>query len=106
MNSYDGTRIPPGWNHWNGLLRNSRFYNYTLNVNGKLTRYGHDYHKDYFTNVITRQSMKYFATHALKTNDQPLFMVVSHAAPHGPEDGAPQHANDFKDTKAPRYVVL
>ena len=33
---YDGKRVPVGWGEWNGLLRNSRFYNYSLNVNGKI----------------------------------------------------------------------
>uniref|UniRef100_A0A069DML9 Sulf extracellular sulfatase n=1 Tax=Clytia hemisphaerica TaxID=252671 RepID=A0A069DML9_9CNID len=103
LNNYDGGRVPPGWDHWNALRGNSRFYNYTLNINGKLKRHNHEYKKDYFTNVITDQSMDYFTKHSLKANDKPLFMVVSHSAPHGPEDGAPHHYDKFPDAKAPRH---
>merc|ERR1719334_2626790 len=34
LNKYSGQHVPTGWGEWNGLVRNSRFYNYSLNVNG------------------------------------------------------------------------
>lgn len=102
LNSYDGQRVPPGWDNWSGLIRNSKFYNYTLNVNGRLVRHYADYKNDYFTNVMTRESLKYFTSHTMKTNAKPLFMVVSYSATHGPEDAAPQHQHYFPNVKAPR----
>ena len=103
LNRYDGKRVPPGWNEWSGLVRNSRYYNYTLNINGKLERHGNDPEKDYFTNVITQKSIDYFEKQTQKNHEKPLFMVVAHAAPHGPEDGAPKYQKYYPDAKAPRF---
>ena len=52
MNRYDGGRIPDGWDEWSGLIRNSKFYNYTLNVNGEKVAHGNDYAKDYFPGIL------------------------------------------------------
>ena len=34
LNKYGGKHVPAGWDEWVGLKGNSKFYNYTLNVNG------------------------------------------------------------------------
>lgn len=34
--------------------KNSKYYNYTLSVNGKAQKHGADYSKDYLTDVLVR----------------------------------------------------
>uniref|UniRef100_A0A8D3E704 N-acetylglucosamine-6-sulfatase n=1 Tax=Scophthalmus maximus TaxID=52904 RepID=A0A8D3E704_SCOMX len=46
--------VPPGWNYWVGLEKNSKYYNYTLSINGKAKTHGADYSKDYLTDVLDK----------------------------------------------------
>uniref|UniRef100_A0A3B4GG04 N-acetylglucosamine-6-sulfatase n=2 Tax=Haplochromini TaxID=319058 RepID=A0A3B4GG04_9CICH len=91
--------IPPGWSYWVGLDKNSKYYNYTLSVNGKAQKHGADYSKDYLTDLLANMSLDFLQ---YKTSYQPFFMMVSTPAPHSPWTAAPQYQKRFNNTKAPR----
>ena len=106
LNKYDGHYIPFGWEEWNGLLMNSKFYNYTLNRNGRRVRHGNDYERDYYPDSIANDTMDFLRRMSLpdshpdfpakrKSADQPWLLVVSFPSPHGPEDSAPQYSQMF-----------
>ncbi|CAG7838196.1 unnamed protein product [Allacma fusca] len=59
LNKYDGSHIPQGWDEWNTLLMNSRFYNYTINRNGRKFRYGNNYQFDYYPDLITNDTLDF-----------------------------------------------
>lgn len=90
--------IPPGWSYWAALEKNSRYYNYTLSVNGKARKHGADYSKDYLTDLLANMSVE-FLQHKF---EQPFFMMVSTPAPHSPWTPAPQYQGRFMLQKAPR----
>uniref|UniRef100_A0A914DWT6 Uncharacterized protein n=1 Tax=Acrobeloides nanus TaxID=290746 RepID=A0A914DWT6_9BILA len=102
LNEYDGSYIPPGWTSWMGQIKNSRFYNYTINLNGVKIKHGFDYEEDYFTDRITNQTLEFIQDHVMHHAEDPFLAVVSYPAPHGPEDPAPQYSHLFDGVETHR----
>lgn len=93
LNKYNGSHIPAGWQEWAGLIKNSRYYNYTVMRNGNFVKYGDQYPTDYYPHVITNEGVQFLKKS--RGSEQPMMLVLSYPAPHGPEDSAPEHAHRF-----------
>ncbi|XP_071121002.1 N-acetylglucosamine-6-sulfatase-like isoform X1 [Mytilus edulis] len=92
--------IPPGWDWWNGLVGNSRYYNYHLSVNGTKEAHGSDPNKDYLTDLINRRATEFL--YQQSTEAGPFFMMLSTPASHAPFTPAPKYKDNFADKQAPR----
>ncbi|XP_037078777.1 extracellular sulfatase Sulf-2-like [Pollicipes pollicipes] len=106
MNRYEGEHVPAGWDHWSSLILNSKYYNYSMNVNGRRVEHGWQYPKDYLPSVVVNESLTFFERTRRVYRDDPLLMVLSFPGPHGPEDSAPQYTHLFMnvtDHHTPSY---
>ena len=112
------TEVPPGWDEWFGSVDPStyRYYDYTLNENGKLVRYG-TAAGDYQADVYTAKAVD--AVKRLAARTEPFFLSVAYLAPHsgGPRESddpanlatpvpAPRHRNRFSAEPMPRTAAF
>jgi N-acetylglucosamine-6-sulfatase len=97
---------PPGWNDWQALLSGAQLYNYTINDNGVLVKYGSTA-ADYSTDVLAARAE---ATIVEMVGKQPFFLTVGSDAPHeerlltseaNPRP-APRHLGTFADEPLPQ----
>jgi N-acetylglucosamine-6-sulfatase len=116
LNGYgtrNATEVPPGWGEWHGSVDPStyRYYNYTLNENGKLATYGTGA-ANYQTDVYSRKAVDIIRRQV--ADPRPFFLWVAFLAPHSggprePDDPAgqstpvpaPRHRNAFATQALP-----
>jgi N-acetylglucosamine-6-sulfatase len=91
------TEIPPGWTEWYGSIDPStyRFYNYTVNENGRLVTYATT-QADYQADVYTRRATDIIRRFA--ADPRPLFLSVAYLAPHS---GGPREPDDPRNQATP-----
>lgn len=101
LNLPDPTYVPPGWTEWYAGVGNAPYqdYNYSLNENGQLVRYGSS-PEDYLTDVIARKAVQAIAN--ATREGKPFFLYLAPFTPHAPANFAPRHASLFKDAELPR----
>jgi N-acetylglucosamine-6-sulfatase len=106
------TQIPPGWTEWYAGV-NLSYFNWTMNQNGSLVRYGSD-PAEYQTDVLTSRAVDVIRRRVPEAN--PLFMWVTYHAPHAggprePDDRAgvatvnvgPKYRNYFASAPLPNF---
>jgi N-acetylglucosamine-6-sulfatase len=93
------TYVPPGWNEWDVAGWGYPEFNYTLNENGVLHRFGHK-PNDYLTDVIAGRGVQFINDAARR--HKPFFLELATFAPHSPYTPAPVDKHDFTGLKAPR----
>jgi N-acetylglucosamine-6-sulfatase len=95
------THVPPGWDEWYGVAGGINFFNYTLNENGDLVRYGGE-PTAYLTDVLAEKATDFVLRTA--PTAQPFFMYIAPYAPHQPATPAPRHQEAFLGVEAPRTL--
>jgi arylsulfatase A-like enzyme len=73
-----GHPVPPGWDEFRAYEGPNDYYDFRLNVNGKIARFGHD-PRDYSTDVFTAQARKFVDS---VPADEPFFVDLAYNAPH------------------------
>jgi N-acetylglucosamine-6-sulfatase len=94
--------IPPCWNYWWGLTKPFRYYDYEVNDNGTVKRYGTK-EKDYQEDVVSGLAQNFVAS-----STQPFFLWITGIAPHGGYPGVnvpvppKRYKGVFKDLALPQ----
>ena len=99
LNGYRPIRdgVPPGWDEWDVAGNGYPEFNYNLNQNGKLVRFGNK-PEEYLTDVLAGIADAFVR----KSAKGPFFIEIATFAPHAPYTPAPRDADKFPGLTAPR----
>ena len=93
------TYVPPGWDQWDVAGFGYPEFDYPMNENGLIHRFGHR-PSDYLTDVIARKGVAFI--NAAADAQRPFFLELATFAPHRPYTPAPRDRHDFPGLGAPR----
>lgn len=93
------TYVPPGWTEWDGVGWGYPEFDYVVNDDGNLQRYGQQ-PSDYLTDVLAGKAVDFIGRSA--SMGRPFFLEVAPFAPHAPYTPAPRNAGDFPGLNSPR----
>ena len=93
--------VPPGWNEWDVAGGGYREFNYHLNQNHTVVKYGTK-PADYLTDVLARRADRFLSTCPIA--HQPFFLELATFAPHRPYVPAPRDLRAFPGLRAPRLT--
>jgi arylsulfatase A-like enzyme len=93
------TYVPPGWSEWDVAGYGYPEFDYALNQNGVLHRYGAQ-RPDYLTDVLATKGVNFIDRAAAAS--KPFFLELATFVPHSPYVPAPRDAKDFPGLTAPR----
>ncbi|MDP9219973.1 MAG: sulfatase, partial [Actinomycetota bacterium] len=100
LNGYNPSDpVPPGWDRWDVAGDGYKEFNYALNENGKVRKYGKA-PQDYLTDVLSRKAVSFIDSSA--DVGKPFMLEVSTFTPHRPNVAAPRDLHRFPGLKAPR----
>lgn len=90
-NAAKGLAPRPGWDVWNTFLGTPNYFNYTMDVQGKSTKYAAKA-TDYSTDVLAGDAVSFINTAPAA---QPFFLEFTPYAPHAPFTPAPRYATSL-----------
>lgn len=96
-----GPQPRPGWDQWQGLYGNSRYYNFQLSNNGTVERHGAVYPDDYLPLIVKNRTLAWID--AVAGGPNPFLAAFSVPACHQPADPEPQYSNLYPGVQAPRH---
>jgi arylsulfatase A-like enzyme len=89
LNLYRGKYIPPGWDRWFAYQQPPRYFNYLVNDQGRIRRFG-ERPADYSTDVLANRAVSF-----IRSTQGPLFVYFAPFAPHTPAVPPPRYAKAF-----------
>jgi N-acetylglucosamine-6-sulfatase len=95
--------VAPGWSNWQVPGGGYKGFNYVLNANGRVARFGRA-RRAYLTDVLRRRGIDFISRAARA--DGPFLLEIATIAPHRPSVPAPRDRYDFPGLQVPRDAAF